>query len=91
VVEEFASKWDLKEVDVSLLLGLTVDKLADGRISLSQRQYFEKILDHFGFPDLPPLSTPLPPAIRFALRLDLYPRKTRNSCATNRFVPSSAP
>jgi hypothetical protein len=61
VVEEFAAKWDLKEVDVELLLGLTVEKLSDGSISLTQTQYFLKVLDHFGFANLPPLSTPLPP------------------------------
>ncbi|CAK5280773.1 unnamed protein product [Mycena citricolor] len=61
VVEEFARIWDLKEVDVNLLLGLTVEKLPDGSISVCQRQYFDKVLDHFGFSDLPPLSTPLPP------------------------------
>jgi hypothetical protein len=60
-VEEFAAKWDLKEVDVALLLGLTLEKLDDGSISLSQTQYFEKVLDHFGFADLPPLQTPFPP------------------------------
>ncbi|KAF7333549.1 Retrotransposon Ty1-copia subclass [Mycena sanguinolenta] len=61
VVAEFAAKWDLKEVDIELLLGLTVEKLSDGSISLSQRQYFEKVLAHFGFADLPPLRTPFPP------------------------------
>ncbi|CAK5275548.1 unnamed protein product [Mycena citricolor] len=61
VVTEFANIWDLKEVDVNLLLSLTVEKLADGLISICQRQYFDKVLDHFGFADLPPLSTPLPP------------------------------
>jgi hypothetical protein len=50
----------LKEVDVALLLGLTVEKLSDGSIGLSQTQYFEKVLDHFGYSDLSPLSTPLP-------------------------------
>ncbi|KAJ7866916.1 hypothetical protein B0H13DRAFT_2352179 [Mycena leptocephala] len=58
---DFAAKWDLKEVDVELLLGLTVEKLGDGSVSLNQTQYFLKVLDHFGFSDLPPLSTPLPP------------------------------
>jgi hypothetical protein len=61
VVDEFAAKWDLKEVDVALLLGLTVEKLSDGSISISQTQYFQKVLEHFGFQDLPPLSTPFPP------------------------------
>jgi hypothetical protein len=61
VVEEFAAKWDLKEVDVALLLGLTVEKLDNGSISLSQTQYFEKVLAHFGYQDLPPLSMPFPP------------------------------
>ncbi|CAK5270155.1 unnamed protein product [Mycena citricolor] len=61
VVEEFAEKWDLKQVDLNLLLGLTVEKLPNGDISLGQRQYFEKVLDHFGYSNLPPLSTPLPP------------------------------
>jgi hypothetical protein len=61
VVDEFAAKWDLKEVDVELLLGLTVEKLSDGSISLTQTQYFLKVLDHFGFAELPPLTTPLPP------------------------------
>jgi hypothetical protein len=60
VVNEFAAKWDLKEVDVALLLGLTVEKLSDGSISISQTQYFEKVLEHFGYSDLAPLSTPLP-------------------------------
>jgi hypothetical protein len=60
VVDEFAAKWDLKEVDVELLLGLTVEKLSNGSVSLSQTQYFHKVLDHFGFSDLPPLSTPFP-------------------------------
>jgi hypothetical protein len=49
VVEEFAAKWDLKEVDVVLLLSLTVEKLSNGSISLSQTQYFEKVLVHFGY------------------------------------------
>jgi hypothetical protein len=61
VVDEFAAKWDLKEVDVVLLLGLTVEKLDNRSISLSQKQYFKKVLAHFGFQDLPPLSTPFPP------------------------------
>ena len=60
MVDEFAAKWDLKEVDVALLLGLTIEKLSDGSISLSQQQFFEKALDHFGYSDLPPLSTPFP-------------------------------
>jgi hypothetical protein len=54
------AKWDLKEVDVALLLGLTVEKLSDGSVALSQTQYFQKVLEHFGYADLPPLSTPLP-------------------------------
>jgi hypothetical protein len=60
VVDKFVAKWDLKEVDVALLLGLTVEKLSDRSISISQMQYFEKVLDHFGYSDLSPLSTPLP-------------------------------
>jgi hypothetical protein len=66
VVDEFAAKWDLKEVDVALLLGLTVEKLADGSISLHQTQYFQKVLEHFGYEDLPPLSTPLPPGCQIS-------------------------
>jgi hypothetical protein len=50
----------LKEVDVALLLRLTVEKVEDGSIALSQRQYFEKVLDHFGYVDLPPLPMLLP-------------------------------
>ncbi|CAK5277520.1 unnamed protein product [Mycena citricolor] len=61
VVKEFADKWDLKEVDLNLLLGLTVEKLPDGSISISQHQYFEKVLEYFGYSELKPLSTPLPP------------------------------
>jgi hypothetical protein len=77
VVDEFAAKWDLKEVDVELLLGLTVEKLDDGSVSLSQTTYFIKVLDHFGFADLPPLSTPLPPGYQVrAAKSPLSPEDT---------------
>jgi hypothetical protein len=60
VVQEFKSKWELKEVDVNLLVGLTVHTGTDGSISIDQTQYFEKALIHFGLYDLDPISTPLP-------------------------------
>jgi hypothetical protein len=60
-------------VDVALLLGLTVEKLSDGSIALSQTQYFEKVLDHFGYADLSPLSTPLPAGYQITASPNLLP------------------
>lgn len=62
VMKEFADKWDLKDVDeLQLLLGLTVERFDNGDVGITQTAYFEKVLRHFGFWDLSPLSTPLPP------------------------------
>ncbi|CAK5279520.1 unnamed protein product [Mycena citricolor] len=77
VVEEFAEKWDLKQVNLNLLLGLTVEKFPNGDIALSQRQYFEKVLDHFGYANLPPLSTPLPPG--YQIRASPSPLPTEDT------------
>jgi hypothetical protein len=59
VVQEFKSKWELKEVDVNLLVGLTVHTGTNRLISIDQTQYFEKALIHFRLYDLDPISTPL--------------------------------
>jgi hypothetical protein len=61
----------LKEVDVALLLRLTVEKLPCRSISLSQTQYFEKVLAHSSFQDLPPLSMPFPPGYQICTSTSL--------------------
>lgn len=69
-MSEFAEKWDLKEVDdLNLLLGLTIERLDNGAISLSQSTYFERAFKHFGiWDDLYPLDTPLPPKVKIIAR-----------------------
>lgn len=70
VVSEFADKWDLKEVDsLNLLLGLTIERLDNSSISLSQSAYFERAFKHFDiWDDLYPLDTPLPPKVKIIAR-----------------------
>lgn len=72
VVSEFAEKWDLKEVDnLNLLLGLTIERMDNGAISISQSTYFERAFKHFGiWDDLYPLDTPLPPNAKIVARDD---------------------
>jgi hypothetical protein len=62
VKEEFRKLWDLEGVDDrELLLGITMKKMDDGDIWLTQGPYFEKVLRHFNLWDIHPVGTLLVP------------------------------
>jgi hypothetical protein len=52
----------------SFLLGVQIDHECSARtLHLSQRQYTLDLLDHFGFADCSPVSTPLDPGLRLGM------------------------
>lgn len=59
---EIGTKWDIKDVgDTHRLLGMRVDQdLIAGTVTLSQRAYFEKVLEDFDLQDVKLRTTPLP-------------------------------
>ncbi len=63
--QEIAQRWEISDAeDYELFLGVTVDideKIGD--TSISQRPYFECVLQFFGLWDLPPKSTSFPPGL----------------------------
>lgn len=61
-MKEFAQTYNLKSVeDVHLITGLTIERLNDGSIGISQAPYLVKVLQHFDLWNIRPLGTPLQP------------------------------
>ena len=57
--DELKSKWDIKDLGTpKLLLGVNIET-TDDCILLHQRNYVERILEHFGMSDCKPISTPM--------------------------------
>ena len=46
--KELGEKWEMSDIDRSMLLGVAVETNAGGNILLSQKLYFEQMLHHFG-------------------------------------------
>jgi hypothetical protein len=61
--EELGWTYETKDLgDANLVLGIRIDRDRDiGTISISQRAYLERVLEHFGMTDCNPCTTPLPP------------------------------
>lgn len=64
-VSDLGSRWEAGEVTSNVLLGMTITQNpTSGLITISQCNYFEKMLEHFGFKDIRPRRTPLPPNLK---------------------------
>ena len=61
--EELGWKYETKDLgDANLVLGICIDRNRDaGTISISQRAYLKRVLEHFSMIDCNPHTTPLPP------------------------------
>ena len=62
--EELGWQYETKDLgDANLVLGICIDRNRDaGTISISQRAYLERVLEHFNMMDCNPCTMPLPPS-----------------------------
>jgi len=67
-------EWEIKDVgENEYFLGMRVQKdLIGGTIRLSQRPYWEHVINHFDLKHVPPRNTPLPMGIN--LDKDMSPK-----------------
>lgn len=64
-ISDLGKRWEAGEVKSNVLLGMTIKQNPKtGSITISQEIYFGKMIEHFGFQNVIPRRTPLPPNLK---------------------------
>ncbi len=66
-------EWEIKDIgDNEYFLGMRVQQdTTQGTIRLTQRPYWEHVLNRFSLTEIPPRNTPLPVGVVFKVRSSL--------------------